>query len=111
MKEFYYVVMGKDLEPDAAFYKSILHETAFEAKEMVATKRTFKLVECPSGKNPHRLAEKWVEEDKKHWINEKNAPAGVIQLKRSFLTAARRKRPDLKGQKNINAYLIFGRAN
>ena len=106
---FYYVIMSKGLEPDVAFYLAVLHEDAYENTAKISTKLGFEIVEVPKEKNPHREAEIWVEEDKTSPFYKSQELAGCIELKGTQLTAARRKRPDLKGQKGVRAYLFFGR--
>jgi hypothetical protein len=108
-RPFYYVIMSKGLEPDVAFYLAVLHEDAYENTAKISTKMGFEIVEVPKEKNPHREAEIWVEEDKDSPFYKSQKLAGCIELKGTQLTAARRKRPDLKGQKGVRAYLFFGR--
>jgi hypothetical protein len=108
-KPFYYVVMNKGLEPDVAFYSAVLHEEAYENFDGIRSKVGFEMVEVSKDKNPHREAEIWVEEDKASPFYKSQKLAGCIELKGTQLTAARRKRPDLKGKKGVRAYLFFGR--
>jgi hypothetical protein len=108
-RPFYYVIMSKGLEPDVAFYLAVLHEDAYENTAKISTKMGFEIVEVPKEKNPHREAEIWVEEDKDSPFYKSQKLAGCIELKGTQLTAARRKRPDLKGLKGVRAYLFFGR--
>jgi len=108
-KPFYYVIMNKGLEPDVAFYMAVLHEDAYENSSNIGNKVGFEMVEVPKEKNPHREAEIWVEEDKASPFYKSQKLAGCIELKGTQLTAARRKRPDLKGLKGVRAYLFFGR--
>jgi hypothetical protein len=110
MKTFYQIVMSKSLEPDVAFLQAQLYEEAFDNTEKIRTKKGFEMVNVPIEKNPEREAEIWVEEDKDSPFYKKNPLAGCIELKGKWLTGARRKRPDLKGQKNVKAYLFFGKA-
>ena len=110
MKTFYQIVMNKALEADVAFLQAQLYEEAFDNTEKIRLKKGFEMVEVPINKNPEREAEIWVEEDKDSPFYKKNPLAGCIELKGKWLTGARRKRPDLKGQKNIRAYLFFGKA-
>ena len=108
-RPFYYVVMNKGLEPDVGFYSAFLHEEAFENFTGIRGKLGFEMIEVPKEKNPHREAEIWVEEDKASPFYKSQKLAGCIELKGTHLTAARRKRPDLKGLKGVRAYLFFGR--
>ena len=110
MKPFYQIVMGKGIGPDVAFYKAVLYEEAFDNTKRIRSKSGFEMIDVPINKNPEREAEIWVEEDKDSPFYKKNPLAGCVELKGKWLTAARRKRPDLKGQKNIKAYLFFGKA-
>lgn len=108
---FYYTVMGKDYDADTAFYVAKLREEAYFSVNGIRKKKSFELVKIDpkKDKNPERLAEIWVEEDKNSPFYKKDAPAGCIELTGYQLTAARRKRPDLKGQKGIKAFLFFGK--
>jgi hypothetical protein len=108
-RPFYYVVMNKGLEPDVAFYTATLHEEAYENFEGIRNKVGFEMVKVDDGKNPHREAEIWAEEDKDSPFYKSQKLAGCIELKGTQLTAVRRRRPDLKGQKGVRAYLFFGR--
>ena len=106
---FYYLIMGKDYDAETAFNIAKLQEEAYGTTKGIRAKKSFEIVEGEKGKNPDRLAEIWVEEDKNSPFYKKDALAGCIELKGSQLTAARRKRPDLKGQKGIKAFLFFGK--
>jgi len=106
---FYYTIMGKGIDAETAFQVAKLREEAFENIRGIRSKAEFELIETYEAQYPERLAEIWVEEDKNSPFYKLDAPAGCIELKGYHLTAARRKRPDLKGQKGIKAYLFFGK--
>lgn len=106
---FYYIIMGRGIDADTAFQIAKLREEAFYSSHAIRKKKSFEVVEGEKDKNPERLAEIWVEEDKDSPFYKKDSPAGCIELKGYYLTAARRKRPDLRGQKGIKAFLFFGK--
>jgi len=107
---FYYVVLGKKMDPETAFLVAKFQEDAYYNVNAIRKKKDFEIVEYKNDENPHKLAEIWVEEDKESPFYKTEYNAGCFELKGQYLTAARRKKPSLKGQKNIRAYLFFGKS-
>jgi hypothetical protein len=76
----------------------------------IAEKTSFRMIECPPRKNPYKFAQDLIV-NKDPRIDDKWGPAGCIEIKRSFLKKLKDKHPELKGRRNVKAYIFFGWAS
>lgn len=104
---FLEIAIGKYENPYEAFdeLRGIYEFNITYVSGSILKKNSFKCIEAKKRINPFFIAEKILKNE--DWIKEKNAPAGCIEIKRSYLKKIKEVY-GMKGKQKIKCFIFFG---